>query len=224
MFMISAIIILLGGISLTRLPVDLLPDVQLSDGQRPRQYPGVGPQEIEQLLTRPIEQAVGAVAGLEQINSTSQEGSSIVRLSFAWGTDLSEAMDDLRTRLDRVRGRLPEDAEALTIFRQDSNAMPIMSLGIEGNYDRVTLREIAENQLSPRLERVNGVAVGHDHSAVCGGRSTSSCRKKRSRRSICRSTASRPAPHREPEHAARRGEPGRPHLPAPEPVAIPEPR
>ncbi len=67
-------------------------------------------------------------------------------------------MDDLRTRLDRVRGRLPEDAEAITVFRQDSNAMPIMSLGIEGNYDRVTLREIAENQIGPRLERVNGVA------------------------------------------------------------------
>jgi HAE1 family hydrophobic/amphiphilic exporter-1 len=159
MFMISGIIILLGGISLTRLPVDLLPDVTYPTVSVIVRYPGVGPQEIEQLLTRPIEQAVGAVAGLEQINSTSQEGSSVVRLSFAWGTDLSEAMDDLRTRLDRVRGRLPEDAEALTIFRQDSNAMPIMSLGIEGNYDRVTLREMAENQIGPRLERVNGVAA-----------------------------------------------------------------
>ena len=159
MFMISAIIILLGGISLTRLPVDLLPDVTYPTVSVIIRYPGVGPQEIEQLLTRPIEQAVGAVAGLEQINSSSQEGSSVVRLSFAWGTDLSEAMDDLRTRLDRVRGRLPEDAEALTIFRQDSNAMPIMSLGIEGNYDRVTLREMAENQIGQRLERVNGVAA-----------------------------------------------------------------
>ncbi len=158
MFMISAIIILLGSISLTRLPVDLLPDVQYPTVSVRIQYPGVGPQEIEQLLTRPIEQAVGAVAGLEMINSTSQEGSSSVRLSFAWGTDLSEAMDDLRTRLDRVRGRLPEDAEALTIFKVDSNAMPIMSLGIEGNYDRVVLREMAENILSQRLERVNGVA------------------------------------------------------------------
>ncbi|HKY20734.1 MAG TPA: efflux RND transporter permease subunit [Vicinamibacterales bacterium] len=159
MFMISAIIILLGLISVTRLPVDLLPDVTYPTVTVRVGYPGVGPQEIEQLITRPIEQAVGAVAGLEQINSTSQEGSSIVRLSFAWGTDLSEAMDDLRTRLDRVRGRMPEDAEALTIFRQDSNAMPIMSLGIEGNYDRVTLREMAENQIGPRLERINGVAA-----------------------------------------------------------------
>jgi HAE1 family hydrophobic/amphiphilic exporter-1 len=158
MFMISSVIVLLGGISLTRLPVDLLPDVTYPTVTVRVGYPGVGPQEIEQILTRPIEQAVSAVAGLEQVNSTSQEGSSIIRLSFRWGTDLSEAMDDLRTRLDRVRGRLPLEAEALTIFRQDSNAQPIMSLGIEGNYDRVTLREIAENQLGPRLERVNGVA------------------------------------------------------------------
>jgi len=158
MFMISSVIILLGGISLTRLPVDLLPDVTYPTVTVRVGYPGVGPQEIEQMLTRPIEQAVSAVAGLEQVNSTSQEGSSIIRLSFRWGTDLNEAMDDLRTRLDRVRGRLPLEAEALTIFRLDSNAQPIMSLGIEGDYDRVTLREIAENQLAPRLERVNGVA------------------------------------------------------------------
>jgi HAE1 family hydrophobic/amphiphilic exporter-1 len=158
MFMISSVIVLLGGISLMRLPVDLLPDVTYPTVTVRVGYPGVGPQEIEQILTRPIEQAVSAVAGLEQVNSSSQEGSSNIRLSFAWGTDLNEAMDDLRTRLDRVRGRLPLEAEALTIFRQDSNAQPIMSLGIEGDYDRVTLREIGENQLSPRLERVNGVA------------------------------------------------------------------
>ncbi|HTL00593.1 MAG TPA: efflux RND transporter permease subunit, partial [Vicinamibacterales bacterium] len=158
MFMISSVIILLGMISLFRLPVDLLPDVSYPTVSVRVGYPGVGPMEMEQIVTRPIEQAVSAVAGLEQVTSTSSEGSSSVRLSFAWGTDLNVAMDDLRTRLDRVRGRLPIEADPPTLFRQDSNAMPIMSLGIAGNYDRVTLREIAENQLSPRLERVPGVA------------------------------------------------------------------
>ncbi len=158
MFMISSVIVLLGLISLTRLPVDLLPDVSYPTVTVRVVYTGVGPMEMEQIVTRPIEQAVSAVAGLEQVNSTSQEGSSIIRLSFSWGTDLNVAMDDLRTRLDRVRGRLPIEAEPPTVFRQDSNAMPIMSLGIAGDYDRVTLREIAENQLSPRLERVAGVA------------------------------------------------------------------
>jgi len=159
MFMISAIIILMGAISVTRLPVDLLPDVTYPTVSIFVRYPGVGPQEIEQLITRPIEQTVSAVAGLDQLNSTSSEGISRVSLSFNWGTDLSEAMDDMRMRLDRVRGRLPIDAEPMQIFRQDSNAMPIMSLGIEGNYDRVTLREMAENQIGPRLERVSGVAA-----------------------------------------------------------------
>ncbi len=158
MFMVSAVIILLGLISLTRLPVDLLPDVTYPSVTIRVTYANVGPLEMEQIVTRPIEQAVSAVAGLEQVNSTSREGSSIVRLSFAWGTDLSAAMDDLRTRLDRVRGRLPLEADPPVIFRFDSSAQPIMSLGVEGDYDRVTLREIAENQLSTRLERVNGVA------------------------------------------------------------------
>lgn len=158
MFMISSVIILLGGISLTRLPVDLLPDVSYPMVSVRVGYSGVGPLEMEQIITRPIEQAVSAVAGLDQVNSTSSEGNSNVRLSFRWGTDLNVAVDDLRTRLDRVRGRLPIEADPPTVFRMDSNAMPIMSLGIAGNYDRVTLREIAENQISPRLERVSGVA------------------------------------------------------------------
>src|SRR5687768_9752596 len=159
MFMISGIIILMGAISVTRLPVDLLPDVTYPTVSVFVRYPGVGPQEIEQLITRPIEQTVSAVAGLDQLNSTSSEGVSRVSLSFAWGTDLNEAMDDMRMRLDRVRGRMPIDAEPMQIFRQDSNAAPIMSLGIEGNYDRVTLREMAENQIGPRLERAEGVAA-----------------------------------------------------------------
>jgi HAE1 family hydrophobic/amphiphilic exporter-1 len=99
------------------------------------------------------------VPGLEQINSSAQEGSANVRLNFAWGSDLNEAADEVRTRVDRVRGRLPEDADPPTIFKFDSSAAPIMSIGVEGDYDRVTLREIAETDLVPRFERVEGVAA-----------------------------------------------------------------
>ena len=81
-----------------------------------------------------------------------------MRLNFAWGTDLSEAADEVRTRIDRIRGRLPEDADPPTVFKFDSNAMPIMGIGVEGDYDPVTLRELAQNDLSPRLERAEGVA------------------------------------------------------------------
>jgi HAE1 family hydrophobic/amphiphilic exporter-1 len=159
MFMISMVIILLGGISLTKLPVDLMPDTQMPTISVNVTYSGVGPLEIEELVTRPIEQAVSAVAGLERVDSTSSEGRASVRLNFAWGTDLSEAADEVRTRVDRVRGRMPEDADAPTVFKFDSTAMPIMGIGVEGDFDPVTLRELAQNDLSPRLERVGGVAA-----------------------------------------------------------------
>jgi hydrophobic/amphiphilic exporter-1 (mainly G- bacteria), HAE1 family len=158
MFMLSGVIILLGSISLLRLPVDLMPDVTYPSITVRVGYAGVGPLEMEELVTRPIEQAMSAVAGLERLESTSQEGSSRVTLNFAWGTDLNEAADDVRNRLDRVRGRLPEEADAPVMFKFDANAMPIMGVGVEGDFDRVTLREMAEHDLSPRLERVPGVA------------------------------------------------------------------
>ena len=159
MFMLSFVVVLLGAISLTRLPVDLMPDVSYPSITVRVNYTGVGPLEMEELVTRPIEQAVSAVAGLDQINSTSGEGNATVRLNFTWGTDLNEAADEVRTRIDRVRGRLPEDADPPTIFKFDSTSMPIMGIGVEGNFDPVTLRELAQNDLSPRLERVAGVAA-----------------------------------------------------------------
>jgi hydrophobic/amphiphilic exporter-1 (mainly G- bacteria), HAE1 family len=159
MFMISGVITLLGIISLTRLPVDLMPEFEQPQLTVRTGYAGVGPLEIEELITRPIEQAVSAVPGLTRIESSSSEGNSQVRLNFNWGTDLSEAADELRTRVDRMRGRLPQDAETPTIFKFDSTALPIMQLGIEGDYDPVTLREIAENAIAPRFERVDGVAA-----------------------------------------------------------------
>lgn len=159
MFMISGVIILLGSISLSRLPVDLMPDTQVPTITVRVGYSGVGPLEMEELVTRPIEQAVSAVAGLERVDATSSEGNANLRLNFAWGTDLSEAADEVRTRLDRVRGRLPEDADPPTVFKFDSNAMPIMGIGVQGDFDPVTLREIAQNDLSPRLERAVGVAA-----------------------------------------------------------------
>ena len=159
MFMISAVITLLGLISLSRLPVDLMPDVSFPSITVRVGYQGVGPLEMEELVTRPIEQAVSAVAGLERLESTSSEGNSRVTLNFAWGTDLAEAADDVRSRIDRVRGRLPEDADPPTIFKFDSTSQPIMGVGVEGDFSPVELRELAQNTLAQRLERVPGVAA-----------------------------------------------------------------
>jgi HAE1 family hydrophobic/amphiphilic exporter-1 len=162
MAMISCIVILLGGISLSRLPVDLLPDIARPTITVRVTYLGVGPLEMEELITRPLEQQLSAVAGLEQITSSSDEGISDIRMNFTWGQDLNEAMNEIRSRIDRVRARLPEDADPPIIYKFDSNAFPIMGMAVEsvdGSLDRVELRELAENTLSRRMERVPGVAA-----------------------------------------------------------------
>ena len=159
MFMISAVITLLGVISLSRLPVDLMPEFEQPTLNVRTSYPGVGPLEMEELITRPMEQAVTAVPGITRVESSSSEGNSQIRLNFEWGSDLSEAADEVRTRVDRMRNRLPEDADPPTIFKFDSNQLPVMQIGIEGEYDPVTLREVAQNEIAPRFERVDGVAA-----------------------------------------------------------------
>jgi HAE1 family hydrophobic/amphiphilic exporter-1 len=159
MFMISGVITLLGLISLTRLPVDLMPEFEQPQLNVRTSYPGVGPLEIEELITRPMEQAVSAVPGITRVESSSSEGNSQIRLNFDWGSDLGEATDEVRTRVDRMRNRLPEDADPPTIFKFDSNQLPVAQIGIEGEYDPVTLREIAQNEIAPRFERVDGVAA-----------------------------------------------------------------
>ncbi len=162
MYMLSGVIVLLGSIALTRLPVDLLPDLDLPSITVRVNYSGVGPLEMEELVTRPLEQSVAAVAGLDQINSTSSEGSSVVRLNFTWGTNLNAAADDVRSRVDRIRGRLPQDADSPVILKFDSTATPIIGVSVESlrpDLDSVALRELAENDLARRLERVPGVAA-----------------------------------------------------------------
>ena len=159
MFMLSAVITLLGFISLTRLPVDLMPEFQQPTLNIRTSYAGVGPLEMEELITRPIEQAVGAVPGLTRIESSSSEGNSQVQLNFEWGSDLAESADEVRTRMDRIRGRLPEDADPPTIQKFDPSQLPVAQIGIEGDYDPVTLREIAQNEIAPRFERIDGVAA-----------------------------------------------------------------
>ena len=131
MFMISAVVTLLGVLSLTRLPVDLMPEFEQPTLTVRVQYPGVGPLEMEELVTRPLEQQLSAVSGLQQMNSTSQEGTSQIQLNFTWGHDLNEAMDDIRMRIDRVRARLPVDADPPVIQKFDPNSQPIMGLALD---------------------------------------------------------------------------------------------
>ncbi|MFO7608325.1 MAG: efflux RND transporter permease subunit [Candidatus Krumholzibacteriia bacterium] len=157
--MVYLIVVTVGLVSFSRLAIDLMPEVTFPTVTVIADYGNVGPQEMEELVTRPIEEALAAVQGVEEITSSSTEGSSVVRVAFGWGQDLDEASNDIRDRLDRVMGRLPEDIERPMIRKFDLSAFPVLILGVSGDFDPLELRELVDEQVKYRLERVPGVAA-----------------------------------------------------------------
>jgi len=156
--MITFAIIVLGLVSVSRLPVDLMPEITFPTLNVSTSYENTGPEEIEQLITRPIEEAMSAVPGVEEVFSVSSEGSSSVRIIFSWGVDLDAAADDVRERLDRVIGRLPEDVNRPSLRKFDPAMSPILMLGALSNLDPIQARRIIDEQISYRIERIPGVA------------------------------------------------------------------
>ncbi|HWR49665.1 MAG TPA: efflux RND transporter permease subunit, partial [Bryobacteraceae bacterium] len=157
--MVCLIAILLGAIAFINIPVDLMPEIVYPTLSVSATYEGVAPEEMENLVTRPLEQAFAAAPGVEEITSTSSEGSSSIRVSFTYGTDLDEAANELRSRLDRRRGSLPEDMDPPVIYKFDVSQFPIMFLSVASpDMDPRTLRQFVEKNIQYRLERVPGVA------------------------------------------------------------------
>ncbi|TFH17091.1 MAG: efflux RND transporter permease subunit [Lentisphaerales bacterium] len=156
--MVVLIVLILGGISLSRLPIDLMPDITLPTLSISTSYANAAPEEMEELVTRPIEEAVSAVPGVEEVTSSSSEGNSSVRVTFNWGTDLDTAANDIRDRLDRVIPGLPEDADRPSLRKFDLASFPVVILGASSRLDPVQMRRIIEDQIKYRVERVPGVA------------------------------------------------------------------
>ncbi|MEX0690930.1 MAG: efflux RND transporter permease subunit [Gemmatimonadales bacterium] len=154
-----------GAISYIRLPIDLLPDVAYPRLIIYTTYTDVGPSEVERFVSAEIERAVAAVPGVEQVESTSREGVSLVSLRFAWGTDMDFAALNVRERLDNIRDRLPELASRPVVLRTDPNAEPIMAISVAGRNDLRALRDLAEEVFKRRLEQMDGIA----QAATLGG-------------------------------------------------------
>ncbi|MGB9597616.1 MAG: efflux RND transporter permease subunit, partial [Candidatus Poribacteria bacterium] len=158
-FMVFIAIIVIGVFSLRRLSIDLMPDVEFPSLTVSTSYSGASPKEIETLITEPIERAVSTAQNIENITSTSSEGSSSVTISFTWGTDMKEAANDIRERVARVRGMLPQDASDPMVFKFDPSSMPIVFLGLSGDMPLDKIREYADNEIKYRLEQIKGVAA-----------------------------------------------------------------
>ncbi len=155
---IALAVTLFGFVSLRQLAVDLLPEVDVPRITITTRYEGVAPQEIETLITRPVEQATSTVQGVTRMEAVSSEGLSRVQLQFDWGTELETALDDVRVAVDRVRSSLPETADPPSVHKFDLSSVPIAFLGLTGPGDQRRLKFMAEDELSRALERLPGVA------------------------------------------------------------------
>lgn len=149
----------LGIKSRSEMPLDLNPKVDIPYVVISTIYPGAGPEEIETLVSKPLEDAIGAVNGLKNITSNSQEGVSIVSMEFELGTNLDVAISDVRGKVDAARRALPDDVESPVIQKIDVGAQPILYMGLSSKRPPRELRELVDDVVKDRLGKLKGVAA-----------------------------------------------------------------
>ncbi len=153
-----ALFIGLAAFLVPSIPVELFPDMEMPVIMINTQYTGAGPEDVERNITEVLEQQLSNVSDLESISSTSSEGYSRISMEFDYSKDLDEATSDIRDKLEMVSGMLPDEAGSPTIFKMNSDNMPIMTLAVLGDLSQNELRSIAEDSVEPLLERIGGVA------------------------------------------------------------------
>jgi HAE1 family hydrophobic/amphiphilic exporter-1 len=151
-------IVLLGAVSLGKLPVSLLPDVSLPVLTIRTLYTGAAAEEVSRFVAEPIEEAIAATPGLVELRSVSRNGEAMTTAHFAWGTDMQATVLNVRERLDNARSRLPERADRPTLLTSDPGERPIAVLALTGKGDLRSLARAAEDVHARRLEQLAGVA------------------------------------------------------------------
>ena len=139
------------------LPLALMPEMELPVAIVYSTYAGAGPEDIEQQVTKPLESACASLSGLETLTSSSAENMSMVIAQFDYGVNLDEVLTDMRDNVDMVKSQLPEDASDPTVMSIDIDSMPVIMVALRGS-DLAMLQSIAEDELAPALERLDGVA------------------------------------------------------------------
>ena len=154
--MACIMVAIFGVLGFSQLPLALLPDIELPMVLMYTTYQA-GPQEIENLITVPLENACASVAGMDKLQSYSVENMSLLLVTFTDSTDLDTAMTDLRDKINMVKSTLPDEAGDPTMMAMDMDAMPVMVIGLKGS-DLASLQSVADDTISPALERIEGVA------------------------------------------------------------------
>ncbi|MCH5216246.1 MAG: efflux RND transporter permease subunit [Muribaculaceae bacterium] len=150
-------VVILGMFSLQKLPIDLYPDVDTNTIMVMTSYPGTSASDIEQNVTRPLENVLNSVENLKHITSKSRENISVITLEFEYGNDIDVLTNDVRDKLDMVQSTLPDDASNPIIFKFSSDMIPILLLSVQASESMPGLYKILDEIVANPLARVNGV-------------------------------------------------------------------
>ncbi len=156
--MVTLALVVLGLSGLARLGTDLFPDVSIPVVSVTIAYPGAAPGEVESLVTKPVEDQVVSLNGIDRVQSTSREGVSTVAVIFKLGVDVQEAATEVRERIAQVRPLLPPEVKEPAVSRIDAGAIPVVVYSLHGNRPLYELRKFADDAVRPALEQVDGVA------------------------------------------------------------------
>ncbi|MFU8770467.1 MAG: efflux RND transporter permease subunit, partial [Desulfotignum sp.] len=156
--MVFLMVVVIGSVSLSRLQIDMLPDIELPTLTIRTEFEGASPEIMERQVTQKIEEIVATVPGIEEITSDSSEGRSNVQVRFAWGTDIDIAALDVRSAIEEEINELPDDVVPPRIRKFDIGSFPVVLLGISSQLDPVDLTELIEDQIRYRFSRIPGVA------------------------------------------------------------------
>jgi len=157
--MLFLAVIILGAFSLARLPIDLLPEIEMPAVSILTFWPGASASDVETEVTTPIEDQASMVNNLDTLTSKSLDNLSLVSCRFEWGTDLEEATNDIRDRLELVKKKLPGDAQEPVIFKFSSASIPILVMTVTGDTSWPRLYYLTEKKIADELKRVPGVGA-----------------------------------------------------------------
>ncbi len=152
-------LVVFGSISWFGLPQELFPNISVPQLVVITTYANAAPEEIENLITKPIEEAVGTVPHLRRVTSVSKEGLSAVKLEFGWGADMGFAHLSTREKLDRMKDRLPQEAEEAIIKRVNPFSHPVLIISVTGNLELATMTKLCEDVVKKKLEKTEGVGA-----------------------------------------------------------------
>jgi HAE1 family hydrophobic/amphiphilic exporter-1 len=157
--MMVMILVVVGLLSFSRLGLDFFPDLEFPTVSLITTYSGASSEDVENTLTKPLEQLISSVNRVKKVTSTSQEGVSAISVEFEWGTNLDFAAQDIRDQIGLYKQLLPEEASDPLVVKFNLAQLPVVFYGITGNRPMFELKKLIEDEVAPRLERLDGVAA-----------------------------------------------------------------